>query len=68
MSADEERRPEPGQKFYIPNEDEGEADVEMEIDEVCEGPDEDGAYNVASQGDFYGIEWDEGNQRWEEVI
>ena len=65
MSANEERRPDVGSKFYIPSDDEGEPDQEMEIDEIMS--ELDGQFNVASAGDFYDIEWNSTSQRWEEI-
>lgn len=58
--------PEPavGGTFFIRGE-EGE-DEALEVEEVCEGPNEDGEWNVASDGNFYDVKWNDERQRFEE--
>lgn len=67
MSHSEARRPTAGEKFYVA-EDPDDEDAEMqeyEIDEVV-SENEDGSFNVGSDGDFYDISWNTDRSRWEE--
>lgn len=70
MSEPEEqavaKEPQVGDAFYVSSEDEGEADEQQEIEEVCEHNVDEGTWNVAAGGDFYDIKWNDSSSRWEE--